>query len=394
MASNLNNVRNIDYTKILDRGINICFYQSLTQKILDYIDHNDSASLDEILAYVGGGERRIVRLLNQMVNIKIIHFNKNRFFHTRFKKKCKIKISDVSCDRCESGIIDIEKRLKPLQIFMTKIVKSRPESTFIFDQRPVNVRTIVKRVGYLIGRNDLQNKKIAVIGDDDLTSIALAETRMAKEIVVFEIDERILNLINNISETYKFNIKVVKQDLLKTTPLKYLNYFDVFITDPTPTTKALSLFTTKGLEMLKDQQGKVGYISLYPSHTDMTISFQTVLSRMDLLITDLIPFFNQYEIINHTLSRLDSILLKKYDSENKSISFYEYLMRVETTEKSKPLSLNFAPSDILGKATRLSLNNSMNDPVLSKKTKPKFIDDYAQNLKQSLKRRNKYGIKQ
>lgn len=380
-------IQNIDFSKIVDSSKDPSFYKKIALKILDYIEGNNSASLQEILAYVGGGERRVVRLLDQMIASGILEFRFSKFISANIENTYTFKISDMRCYGCDSKVVTINKKLKPLLNFMNRIIKKRPKPTFIFDQRPVTTETVVRRVAYTIWRNDLQNKKIAVIGDDDLSSIALAYTRMAKEIVVFDIDERILSLINDISMFYNLNIQVVKQDLVKEIPLSYSRHFDTFITDPTPTIKPLTLFTVKGLEMLAKEPGKAGYISLYPSHADLIVDFQKILSRMNILITDIIPFFNQYEIIKYTLSESDLQLLKKYDPHKKSISFYEYLMRVETTSKSKTMPLKFSPDDLIGKATKQILEDPMKDPVLSQTSKPEFIDSYARNLKKLLNKK-------
>lgn len=378
-----NSPQNIDFLKIVDQGVNPDFYKKISEKIIQYIENNYTASFSELVTYVGGGERRVVRLLDQMINLGILKYT-NYKFTLPYSKKSGIKISDIRCNRCDSKVINIEGKIKPLLNFMVKVLQQRPESTFIFDQRPVNAETTVRRVAYAIWRGDVQNKKVAVIGDDDLTSIALAQTHITEEIVVFDIDDRILKVINKISKLYKLDIKTVKQDLLNNIPSSYLNHFDTFITDPTPTIKPLTLFTIRGLQMLIKKQGKVGYISLYPSHMDMNVDFQKTLSKMNFLITDLIPFFNQYEIINYTLSKNDKILIKKYGGFQKTISFYEYLMRIETTDLTKPLTMKFSPADLLGKATKQVLKEPIKDPVLSRKNKASFITDYAQNLKKAV----------
>lgn len=382
-------IQNIDFSKIVDHGKDPSFYKKIALKILDYIESNNSTSLQEILAYVGGGERRVVRLLDQMVNLGILEFKSSKFYIPHIKDSYPFTISDARCSQCDSKVVNINGKIKTLLNFINRVQQDRPKPTFIFDQRPVNTETVVRRVAYTIWRNDLQNKKIAVIGDDDLLSIALAYTRMAREIVVFDIDERILSLIHDISMSYNLSIQVVKQDLVKDIPSSYLRYFDTFITDPTPNIKPLTLFTIKGLEMLAKEPAKAGYISLYPSHADLIVDFQKILSKMNILITDIIPFFNQYEIIGHTLSESDLKLLKKYDPHKKSISFYEYLMRVETTTQSKTLSVKFSPDDLIGKATKQILEDPMKDPVLSQTSKPEFIDSYARNLKKLLNKKTK-----
>lgn len=376
------NIQNIDFSKIVDSHKNTSFYKKIALKIKDYIESNNSASLQEILAYVGGGERRVIRLLDQMVNLGILKFTSSRFKLPHQKANFPFSISDVRCETCDSKVVNIEGKMKPLLNFIKEVLQSRPKPTFIFDQRPVNAETVVRRVAYMLWRGDLQNKRIVVIGDDDLISVALAQTRMAREIVVFDIDERIIRLIKKTAKSHHLNIKTIRHDIfLGGVPNRYMNYFDTFFTDPTPTLKPLTLFTGRGLQMLKKERGKVGYISLYPSHIESDIDFQKTLSRMDLLVTDLIPFFNQYEIIHHALLKTDVDLLRKYSTFQKTISFYEYLMRVETTSLSKPLNLKFSPIDLVGKATRQVLEDPRKDPVLVEENKSDFIKNYAQNLK-------------
>ncbi len=380
-----NTIKDIDYSKIVDPGVSSLFYQEMTNKIISYIQNNNFATFQEIISKVGGGERRVIRLLDQMVNLGLLEFKSSKFILYGLMTNYPIRISDVECAACESMTVDIDGKMKPLLHFMKAVINDRPKSTFIFDQRPVNVETVIRRVAYAIRRGDIQNKRIAIIGDDDLTSIAIARTDMAKEIVVFDIDDRITSLIRKLSKMHKLNIKTVQQDLLKDLPSEFTNYFDTFITDPTPTVKPLTLFTNRGLQMLKREQGKIGYISLYPSHMGFNADFQKKLGRMNLLITDVLPFFNQYEIIYHTLTDHDIELMKKYNAYQTSISFFESLMRIETTSSSKEISTKYSQGDLLGKATKQVLKDSKKDPVLSDKSGSEFIRKSAENLSKMLK---------
>lgn len=384
-----NKINKINYSTILDDMSNIVFYKKITFKIIEYIKNNDSASVDEILAFVGGGERRIVRLLEQMTQLKIIKLIDSKFIIPKTLENNKLNTNYISSDQVKSRLFNIDEKYKKMYEFIDKVIKMRPKSTFIYDQRPVNIETIISRVAYVIWRGDLQNKRIVLIGDDDLTSIALAWTHLAKEITVFDIDERLLNLIKDVSKSNNLHINVVKQDLLKKLPIKYINHYDTFVTDPTPTVKPLALFTNRGLEMLINKPGKIGYISLYPSHMDMSIDYQKILSRMNILITDLVPFFNQYEIINHTLTQTDMNLLKKFQFSKKCISFYEYWMRIETTILSKPIKLQISQIDLVGKATKQILKDPSKDPAISDIKNFKLINNSINNLRDIIKNKVK-----
>lgn len=384
---NKNLIKNIDYSKIVDARVNMSFYKELTYKIISYIQNNNSATFQEIICRVGGGERRVIRLLDQMIKLGLLAFDAPNFILPERTTHSSIQSSDVHCPHCDSKMVKIDGKMLEILDFIKKIQKERPESTFIFDQRPVNPETVIRRVAYAIWRGDIQDKKIVIIGDDDFTSLAIAKTKMAKEVVVFEIDERILNTISTVSEKYNLGIKTVKQDLLKQFSKKYISQFDTFITDPTPTLKPLLLFTTRGLQLLKKMNGKVGYIYLYPSHTSMTVDFQKSLSEKNILITDIIPFFNQYEIIKHTLSEHDLELFDKYHVTG-NVSFYEYLMRIETCDDTIINEIEISLYDILGKATLEVLQDPKKDPTLSKNNSD-YIEKSAQILRRKIKKHDK-----
>ena len=72
-------LQNIDYSKVVDHGTNPSFYRQLSPKIIQYIENNESVSFQEIIKYVGGGERRIIRLLDQMVQKKMLIYQSSRF---------------------------------------------------------------------------------------------------------------------------------------------------------------------------------------------------------------------------------------------------------------------------------------------------------------------------
>jgi len=149
--------------------------------------------------------------------------------------------------------------------------------------------------------------------------------------------------------------------------------------------KPLALFTNRGLEMLKKGRGRVGYISLYPSHMNRNIDFQKTLGKMNMLITDLIPAFNQYDFLEFTYTPTDLELLNKYSADESKISFCEHLMRVETTDTSKNIKMNITPLELVGRATRRVLDDPSKDPVLGKGKKHTSILKTATVLKGFIK---------
>lgn len=377
-----NTFKKIDYSKVVEAGEPHYFYEEIGKEILNYLRNNEKSTFQEIVKYVGGSDRRTLRLLDQMVSLNLIKFKKSYFLPIE-KNFPKVLISDVRCRMCDSMVVNIKtsKKMNGLVNFMRKIVEKRPTPTFIFDQRPVTPETIARRVAYMLLRGDIQGKKVAILGDDDLTSIALAKIRVAEEVVVFDIDKRLLAYIKDVARREKLNIKVVSQDLIKKFPKKYINYFDTFLTDPTPTPKPITLFTSFGVKSLKRGKGYVGYVSLYPSHMEKELDFQRSLSKMNVLVTDMIPFLGQYDFVKFTYSNSDLKLLEKYASNEQKISFWEYLMRFETTDDTKPLEMKITALDLLGRATKRVLKDPSKDPVMSDKNVPAFIKKSVREIK-------------
>jgi predicted methyltransferase len=352
----------IDFSQVIEKPEEMTLYSALVQKILDYLKNNGKSTFQQIVKYVEGSDRRTLRLLNQMVECEMIKFD-HPYFLSIDSDVPVITVDSVRCDKCDSKMVAIDGKLKEILVTMEEIFAKKPKPTFVFDQRPVNAVTTVRRVGYAVLRGDLNDKNIVVIGDDDLTSIALALTGMPKKVTVFDIDKRLLDYISKVSAERNLNIEVVNQDLTKGVSDEFFGKFDVFTTDPTPSEKPFTVFTNIGIDLVKPNG--VGYISINPSHSLKLIELQRVMTDMNLLITDSIPYFTQYDFIPHTYSDNDKVLLEKYASPESKISFYEYLIRTEKTELTKKVNVDFDLSEIIGKATKRVLDDPSKDPVLS-----------------------------
>lgn len=370
-------VKRIDFDKIIENRKELQLYVRLTGDILNYIQNNNEATFKEIIKNVGGSDRRVLRLLNQLVGLNILVFKKNRFtLNGNYQKE--ITISDVLCPYCDGKVVTISKRFEDIRKIMKEVYSNKPKPTFVFDQRPVNLETTIRRVEYLILRGDLQNKKIAIIGDDDLTSIPIALTKLAKEVVVFDIDKRLISYIKKVKKQFNLKIKVIEQDFSKKLNKKFVNYFDVFMTDPTPEKIPFIVFTNFGIKLIK-KKDSVGYLSIYSSAMDKTLDLQNALNEMGLFITDIIPNFTEYDFIEYTYNEKDKELLHRYSRGEKPICFTESLVRTEATPKTKPIKIIYKQRDLFGKATKRVLNNIRLDPAYQRDKK--FVENIAKKMR-------------
>jgi len=377
----------IDFKCVIENDYELPLYKEVTLKVMQYLESNNNpVTFEDIIKNVKGNDRRTLRLLHQMVQLNLIGFKNSKFYSFK-KNKNNIAQKEVVCPYCDSKIVNIKGKLTEITKMMKKIYEEKPRPTFVFDQRPVNYETTVRRVAYLIWRGDIQDKKIAILGDDDLTSLAIGLAGLAKEVVIFEIDQRLVKFIRKKSKEQGLNIKVVLQDLTKDIPKQYQNYFDVFMADPTPTKVPFTVFTNKGIHMLKKGETSVGYTSFYPSCMKLNLDLQRILTKMNLVITDIIPFFTQYDFVKETYSPKDLELLKFYGSKESKISFYEHLVRVEVTKETKTVEQKYKLEELIGSATKRVLNHPEKDPTLSSKSikdNKKYVEKFARKLRKGI----------
>ncbi|MBU2523385.1 MAG: bis-aminopropyl spermidine synthase family protein [Nanoarchaeota archaeon] len=351
----------INYDLVIEDPSEEEFYKQTHDKILFYLSQNNPTTFWQIVRHVQGSDRRVLRLLHQMVLAGEIKLNERQIC---LKDQATVKnlASDAQCIHCQNKLVPISGRFLRILYKMNEIYERKPSPTFLFDQRPVNAETTVRRSAYLALRKDLVNKKIAVIGDDDLTSLAIGLTYQAKEVVVFDIDKQLIDFINKIAGEEGLNVKAYEYDLTKTIPEEFSGKFDVFLTDPTPKEDAFNLFVSIGIDLLKKGGGYSGYVSFLPSHQDKDYIFQKILSDKKVIITDMIPEFTEYDFIKATYGENDLEKLKEFDSGERRISFYENLTRFETSRETIDTIPKINYRNLIGKATEKVLRDIKKDP--------------------------------
>jgi len=171
------------------------------------------------------------------------------------------KREDYTCGHCQGKTVEVDAFSDLLEQFR-EIVKGRPEPKHEFDQAYVTPETTIARVALMHTRGDLKNKEVFVLGDDDLTSIALMLSSLPKRIAVLDIDERLTHFIKKTAEELGYNnVGIFTFDLRKPLPDYAIRKFDTFITDPPETVEAIRAFVGRGIVTLKGP-GCAGYFGI------------------------------------------------------------------------------------------------------------------------------------
>lgn len=365
----------VDLKNVIENDFEEEIYNDYENKIIKYLKEYGETTFWDIIKNVGGSERRMIRLLNEMVSVGEISFNNSKFY----LKNEKNFISNCLCKECNGKRVNIDAFENIMETLKT-IWQNKPKATFYFDQRPVTLKTTLRRVAYLMSNEDIKNKKIIMLGDDDLTSIALALLKLDCEVVAVDADERLIQYINEVAKKYDLNLKGSVYNALNDTSEELKGKFDVLMTDPTPEKIPFTLFMNRAIELTKGE-GSIIYTSIYSSAMKKTLDLQRIITDMNLYITDIIPRFTEYQSILELYTENDLKLFKKYGVtfNEDSICFTESLFRMEVTNETKKIKFKYKGSDIFGKATKRTIKDSKNDVQADKKD-----SEYLKKVQESL----------
>jgi len=247
----------------------------------------------ELINYQDAHIAEFTKTVKELLEEGFIEYKDHKFY---LSKEATLRAKEpVLCPVCGIGVKLQGFFLEVFKRFVEE-TKDRPLPKSDYDQGFVRPEDTVSRVAFMYERGDLEDQEIFILGDDDLLSVAIGLTGMAKRVTVVEIDERIVNFIRGFCERKGINWIVVREyNALKELPPEEKGKHDVFITDPVETFKGLKLFVGRCIEALKGK-GSVGYIGL--THREASLKkwweFERFLIEAGFVITDILRNFSVY----------------------------------------------------------------------------------------------------
>ncbi|MHA1610624.1 MAG: bis-aminopropyl spermidine synthase family protein, partial [Promethearchaeota archaeon] len=211
----------------------------------------------------------------------------------------------AECDECDSLPIWLSPRWDPLVESLETIFASRPTVDTKLDQAYADVETSLQRALLLYRNGSLEGKKIAFLGDDDYTSIAVGKLYegffpeepqfIPQQAVVFDIDTRLLKGIRENSQWDSPEFITEIWDYRSPVPIARAHHFDVVMVDPPYSFPGLQLVLSRAIGLLQKVSGKEIYLSFaHRSPTEMW-KMQQLFTSLGLAIVELYPRFNYYE---------------------------------------------------------------------------------------------------
>ncbi len=252
--------------------------------------------------------------------------------------KVKLRSSDTIDQALARGVEEFKR-----------ISESRPSSISTYDQGFMTVESVFNRLELMVKMGDVDGRRIAILGDDDLLSIAICLASEPESVTVFEIDKRLVEFILDIARKYGFPIDSKCFDLREPLPKSLMGKYDTFASDPSETFAGLKMFIGRGLFMLRAGEGRAAYFgltSIEASNTKWAKLQRWLLNRYELAITHILPENAYYQNWPDLIPQTARFGLEPLRKQPISLWFNSSLIRMETLKGFKPKPLGRIRSPI------------------------------------------------
>ena len=234
---------------------------------------------------------------------------------------------------------DITKALERAKQQFKKLAGRRPASIGQYDQGHMTVDSVFRRAETIIRLGDADSRRLAILGDDDLLSIALCLASRPESVTVFEIDPRIVDFILDTAAKFSLPIKAECRDLRDTLPARLKGTCHTFITDPSETLPGLKMFLGRGLFLLKAGEGRSGYFGLtaIEASADKWSAIEKwLLNNYATSITHIMPESAFYRNWSDILEQTECFRIECFHREPQDCWFNSSLIRLQTLRGFRP----------------------------------------------------------
>jgi predicted methyltransferase len=193
-----------------------------------------------------------------------------------------------------------EAELRSLRRELKEIADAAPPPAVALDQCHCTLETKLRRVLAFHEADALVGRRILLLGDDDLTSVAIrlfverfgSDTTIAG-LTVVDVDPALVAFVGDDLRGAPFPSECVAHDLREPLPRALRQGFDTVVTDPPYTTAAGRLFLSRAAEALAGPGGRV-FLSFGSRRPGVSFALQQAIAEGGFAIRELVRDFNSY----------------------------------------------------------------------------------------------------
>lgn len=233
----------------------------------------------------------------------------------------------------------IEAAIKRAAKEFASIAKHRPASVGAYDQGYMTADSAFRRAELMVKLGDSDLRTIAILGDDDLLSVAICLCSKPESVTVFEIDQRVVDFINETARSLNLPIITECLDLRVPLPASFRGRFHTFVTDPSETIDGLKMFIGRGLSLLRAGQARAGYFGLTTIEASIVKWYRLqkwLLANYAAAITHILPEHARYHNWPDILAQTSCFSMPCIRRRPRARWFNSALVRLETVQGFKP----------------------------------------------------------
>ena len=207
---------------------------------------------------------------------------------------------DTACPTCGGRGVSLPENVVQLRRGLARASEAAPAALVELDQCHCTPKTLLRRVLALHGAGAIAGRRILLLGDDDLMSLALARFvgrfgsgPVISELTVLDVDERLLAFIDRELAGPPFRSQLVACDLREPLPPEHVGRYDTVVTDPPYTTEGARLFLSRAAEALAGE-GSTVFFSFGSRRAGAQAELQRTILEAGFEIRSLTRDFNDY----------------------------------------------------------------------------------------------------
>jgi N4-bis(aminopropyl)spermidine synthase len=205
------------------------------------------------------------------------------------------------CAACEGSGLAIPAGLAALAGQLTAVADGAPWARPELDQTHCTVATKLHRVLRMHEAGALAGRRIILLGDDDLISVAIAKFAALlgggagiSRLAVVDTDAAVLGWAASQLQGTGVPAEFIEHDLREPLPGRLAAGFEVACTDPPYTLAGAELFLSRAVSALIPEPGQHLFFCFGARRPAQTVRTQSMIAAMGLAIRSLSPGFNTY----------------------------------------------------------------------------------------------------
>jgi N4-bis(aminopropyl)spermidine synthase len=209
-------------------------------------------------------------------------------------------LAPPGCAECGARGLVVPAELARVRRRLVAAAEAAPSAKPELDQSHCTVETKLRRVLALYAADALAGRRVLLLGDDDLLSVALAEAvrelgspSTVAGVSVVDADPDVLRFLRRRLRRAPFPFSAERHDLREPLPPALAGRFDTVVTDPPYTLAGVQLFLSRAVEALAGVGGSV-FLSFGSRRPGADFALQETLTELGLAIRELRRDFNDY----------------------------------------------------------------------------------------------------